>query len=109
MLDRGYDESIGDALALVNVVRQRFGRPSLTELPDAFTGNPSDCLFDRGLSDIGCTEVGADRMEFESERTAAFVAELWGVERKGRSVQHPTQVTKVINGFDSHHLPHYAV
>lgn len=106
---REYDESIGDALALVNVVRQRFGRPALTELPDAYTGNPSDCLFYRGLADIGVCDVGADSMSFESERTAAFVAELWGTHREGNTVSHPQQVTRVISAFDSHKISHYEV
>lgn len=102
-----YDEMIGDTLAMVNVVRQAYGKASLTELPDALTGNPSDCLYYRGLQDIGVTEVGGDSMCFSSERTAAVVAELWGVEREGSRVKHPQQVRKVIGAFDNHNLTHY--
>lgn len=106
----GYDEQLGDTLALVNVVRQAMGQNPLSELPDARTGNAADCLYYRALKDVGVTSVGTHSMSFKDSRTARVVADMWGTEvldGKENTVQSPRCFTEVIGGFDHNRLPHY--
>lgn len=100
MSSLGFDEMVGDTLAQVNVVREAFGYDPLFELPDAKRGNSQDCLFFRGLKDVGCKEVGSSEMTFSSERQAQLVAELWGTSAHGNSVASPAGIKRVINAFD---------
>lgn len=102
-------ETIGDTLALVNVVREAFGAQPLNDLPDARPGDSQDCLYFRALSDIGCTGVGTGAMTFNSERQARTVAMLWGTEAKGASVTSPRNIRSVIGAFDGRKTPHYNV
>lgn len=101
MSSLAFDEMVGDTLAQVNVVREAFGYDPLYELPDAKRGNSQDCLYFRGLKDIGCRGVGSSAMEFSSERQAQVVAELWGTTASGRSVHSPSGIKRVINAFDN--------
>ncbi len=103
------DQTIGDTLALVNVVRESFGHSPLAELPDAKPGDSQDCLYYRALKDIGCTGVGTGNMTFASERQARTVAALWGTEAQGAQVSSPKSIRKVIGAFDSAQVPHYNV
>lgn len=104
------DQTIGDTLALVNVVREAFGAAPLNELPDARPGDSQDCLYFRALSDVGCTGVGTGRMTFNSERAARTVAALWGTEASGASVSSPKNIRSVISAFDGRtKVPHYNV
>lgn len=101
--------TLGDTLAMVNVVRSAFGHDQLLDLPDARTGAPADCLYYRALKDVGATSVGGSAIEFASERQARVVAELWGTSRNGKQVAAPKQIKKVISSFDNHELRHYEV
>lgn len=101
--------TLGDTLAMVNVVRGAFGHDQLLDLPDARTGLSTDCLYFRALKDVGAKSVGAQSIEFASERQAAVVAELWGTTRCGATVSSPKQIKSVISDFDSHQLKHYEV
>lgn len=102
------DEVVGDTLALVNVVRQAFGKDMLTELPDSHKGNSSDCLYYRALKDVGVQSVGGDgSMRFADDRIAATAAALWGTEAHGSTVQAPEQFGKVIGQFDGGNLTQY--
>jgi hypothetical protein len=104
------DEVVGDTLALVNVARQAFGKEPLTELPDSYQGNSSDCLYYRALKDVGVVSVGGGGgMHFEDERIAATVASMWGTEANGTHVQAPPQFGEVIGQFDNGALKHYTL
>lgn len=107
MTARVSDEVIGDTLAMVNVVRQAFGKDSLTELPDATPGNAGDCLFYRALSDVGVESVSGATMAFRNDRIAHTVATLWGTESNGQAVRAPRQFSQVIRDFDHNRLSHY--
>lgn len=104
-----FDEMLGDTLAQVNVVRTALGREPLFELPDARPGDSSDCLYYRGLKDIGCQGVGTGSMTFSSERQAKLVAELWGTQSSGTNVTSPQGIRRVINEFDNHNVRDYDV
>jgi hypothetical protein len=106
-MTRHTDDVIGDTLAMVNVVRQAFGKEQISELPDAVPGNAADCLFYRALSDVGVTSVNGAGMAFENERIAHTVATLWGTHNNGEVVRTPSQFGQVIGKFDHHELPHY--
>lgn len=101
------DQVVGDSLALVNVVRSAFGKEPLTELPDAYRGNSSDCLYYRAFADIGVQSVGGADINWKDERTAAVVAGLWGVERHGTRTYTPHQIHAVIGAFDGSELDQY--
>ena len=101
------DELIAETLAMLNVVRGAYGKDPLSELPDAVTGNASDCLFYRALADVGVRGVSGDMMTFTTDRVASLVGELWGTEANGPSVRAPKQFSEVVGLFDSHQLPHY--
>ena len=103
----GMDQTIGDTLGLVNVVRLAFGQDALTELPDATRGNASDCLYHRALRDVGAESVGGSDIVWKDERTAAAVASMWGVKANGRSTENPSQIQRVIGAFDGSRLPQY--
>ncbi len=104
------DEVVGETLALLNVVRQAFGKELLTELPDAHQGNSSDCLYYRALKDVGVESVGGDgTMRFVDDRVAAKVASIWGEEASGSVVKAPAQFGEVIGQFDGGNLKHYSL
>ena len=109
MSPRSYDEMIGDTLAQVNVVRQAFGYGPLNELPDARVGETTDCLYYRALKDIGATGVGGASVEFQSERQAKAVAEIWGTSVEGRAVRSPAGIARGVQAFDNDQVPHYNV
>lgn len=103
-------ETIGDTLALVNIVREAFGHDPLNELPDARPGDSQDCLYFRALKDVGATGVGTGSISFNSARQAQTVAALWGVSHDGgQTVHSPKSVRAVINAFDHKQTPHYNV
>lgn len=103
------DQTIGDTLALVNMVRETFGHAPLSDLPDARPGDTQDCLYYRALKDVGASSVGGSSISFASERQAQVVAELWGVTRTGRNVDAPKSVRHVITQFDRNNTQHYNV
>jgi hypothetical protein len=102
-----YDELVGDTLAMVNVLRQAFGKAALDELPDARPGDASDCLYFRAFGDIGVTGVSGVTASFASERVASAAAALWGTNSEGPSVTLPHQFRQVIGRFDGHEMSHY--
>lgn len=104
-----FDQTIGDTLALVNIAREAFGAPPLTELPDAAPGQSRGCLYYRALKDVGCTSVAGNTMQFNTERQASTVAALWGTNAQGSQVDTPASVRSVINRFDNHEVKHYDV
>lgn len=104
-----HDELIGDTLAMVNVVRQAFGKDALNELPNAKPGDAGDCLFYRALGDVGVTSVTGSHMSFATDRIASAVGTLWGTQASGQQVQVPAQFAQVIGRFDNHELSHYDV
>lgn len=104
-----HDQTIGDTLALVNVVREAFGAQPLNDLPDAKPGDAQDCLYFRALKDVGCVSVGGSQMNFSSDRMAATVAALWGTTAVGNSVESPKSVRSIISAFDAHKVSHYDV
>lgn len=105
-----FDEMTGDTLARVNVVRKALGFQTLNELPDARPGDTKDCLYFRALKDVGAVNVGGNSIQFQSERQAKIVAELWNTEViEGATVASPSDVTRVISEFDSNRTPHYNV
>lgn len=95
-----YSEQVGDALAQINVYRDRIGQPLLSELPSATRGDPAACLFYRALADCGVTGVYGDSISFSSSRQAALAAELWGTRAEGERVIPPVQMRKTISDFD---------
>lgn len=101
------DTVVGDTLALVNVVRQAFGKDQLSDLPDSRPGDAADCLFYRALADVGVHQVYGGSMSFDDERKAAYIAALWGTTAKGRQVTSPRVFGEVINRFDNNALPQY--
>jgi hypothetical protein len=103
------DHTVGDTLALVNVVREAFGHAPLTDLPDARPGDSQDCLYFRALKDVGVVGVGTGTMNFSSERQARTVAALWGTQADGNTVHSPRSVKAVINAFDNKKTPRYNV
>lgn len=103
------DQTIGDTLALVNVVREAFGHEPLNDLPDAKPGDTQDCLYFRALKDVGCVSVGGSQMTFSSDRMASTVAALWGSSSSGKIVSSPKSVRSVISAFDNHKTSHYDV
>ena len=100
---------IGDTIALVNVVLERFGKPMISELPNATYGDPTACLLYRALVGVGATGVSGDTITFASERQAAVVAQTWGVDYYGETVKAPSQFRSVIGDFDGDRLPHYNI
>lgn len=105
-----YDQTIGDTLALVNVVREAFGAQPLTDLPDATPGASQDCLYYRALKDVGCQSVGGSGgMRWNTERQAQTVAALWGTTAMGQETTAPKSVGAVINHFDNKRTSHYNV
>src|SRR5262245_34854787 len=104
-----YTLEIGDTIALVNMVREVFGKPMVSELPNATYGDPAACLFFRALSDCGATGVAGDTISFSSERQAALVADTWGVDRQGATVVTPRQFRTVVSAFDGNSFPFYNV
>lgn len=100
---------IGDTIALVNMVREVFGKPMISELPNASYGDPAACLFYRALTDCGAMGVDGANISFASERQAALVAQMWGVDQHGSSVGVPKQFRSVISAFDGNQFPHYNV
>lgn len=109
-VSQGYDELIGDTLALVNAARGAYGKELLNELPDARRGDASDCLYYRALEGLGVTGVSGPTISFDNERTANYIAQLWGTERSGGAgVKAPESFQKVITAFDDGKLNQYAV
>lgn len=108
-MSQGYDELIGDTLALVNAARGAYGKELLNELPDARRGDASDCLYYRALEGLGVTGVDGQNISFDNERTANYIAQLWGTTRAGGSVAAPEPFRKVIKAFDNNELNQYAV
>jgi|SRR5262245_16024980 len=104
-----YTLEIGDTIALVNMVRERFGMQMISELPNATYGDPAACLFYRALADCGARGVDGANITFASERQAALVAETWGVDRIGDHVQVPHQFRTMVSAFDSNAFPHYNI
>jgi hypothetical protein len=101
------DLSIGDTLAMTNMVRAAFGHDLLSELPNATYGDPAACLFYRGLADVGCKGVSGSTVTFSTERQARMVAELWGSRANGTQVEAPRQMRSVIGRFDGDAFPQY--
>jgi hypothetical protein len=106
------EADIPQTLALVNVARQAFGKPMLSELPDSRPGASSDCLFYRALADVGCTSVdGSGNIKFDDPRKATYVASLWGAQAEGSTVKTAKHGVggfgRVIEEFDHSRLPHY--
>lgn len=104
-----YDEVLGDTLAMVNVVRQAFGKDTLSELPDARPGDAGDCLFYRALGDLGVMSVTGSHATFADRRVASAVGELWGSGSNETTVRLPHQFQEVIGAFDGNRLSHYNV
>lgn len=102
------EKAMGDTLALVNVVRQSFGKDALNDLPVSLPGHASACLYANALHDIGGASVsGGGKIGFTSERIAQHVASLWGVKAEGQTVQAPSQFAEVISEFDGGSLLAY--
>ena len=104
-----YQLDIGDTIAMVNMVRHQFGKDMISELPNATYGDPAACLFYRALSDCGAKSVDGRDIKFASERQAAIVAELWGVNHDGSQVRVPQQFTSMVSAFDGDYVPQYNI
>jgi hypothetical protein len=63
-----YQLDVGDTIAMVNHVREMFGKPMISELPSATYGDPAACLFYRALADCGAQHVDGRHIGFASER-----------------------------------------
>lgn len=106
-----YDQEVivGEALALVNVLRQAHGKDPLNEFPDAKPGDSGDCLFYRAFGDLGVTSVSGPHVSFASNRVATAAATLWGTNASGSTVETPRQFTQIVDLFDGHEMRHYDV
>lgn len=101
-----YGEQIGDALAQINVIRDRLGYDMLPELPSATRGDPAACLFYRAMPEF-CTGVYGESITFKDERVAQLAAELWGTRASGRNVRPPSQIERTVHDFDASKFGYY--
>lgn len=100
------DTVAGDALSLVNIARQAFGLPMLSDLPSGIRANSEDCVLSRALRPI-TGEIGVSgSVRFGREDVAETVAALWGTEVDSfGSVRTPAALHALWSRFDDNEYP----